>query len=168
MVGSHNFPISTLPTPYEIVWCRFPDDLLAPEPSPKARPALVRAVGVLDDGSGDVEVVYGTTNLKLHSRPYDLVISKASEMNSCGLYRATRFDLDLSVWLPWSTDWFEIRPDFFSPVIGKLTGEATKMLQITLAYKQMGEAAAAEKKGAAEAAPSGDELPKRAAKPKPD
>lgn len=139
MVGSNSFPISTLPAPYEIVWCRFPEDLFAPKPGPKARPALVRAAAVLDDGTGDVEVVYGTSTLKLDSRPYDLIISKMSEMNACGLYRATRFDLDKSVWLPWNTDWFEIRPDFFSPVIGKLTQEAIKLLQVTLAYKQLAE-----------------------------
>jgi len=103
---------------------------------------LVRAVAVLDDGTGEVEVVYGTSTLKLDTRLYDLVISKMSEMNECGLYRATRFDLDKSIWLPWNTDWFEIRPDFFSPVIGKLTAEAIKLLQITLAYKQMAESTA--------------------------
>jgi hypothetical protein len=96
-------------------------------------------VAILDDGTGDVEVVYGTTNLKLLTRPYDLIISKASEMNACGLYRATRFDLDNSVWLPWNTDWFEILPDLFSPVIGKLSPEAVKLLQMTLAWKQMAE-----------------------------
>jgi hypothetical protein len=139
MVGTYNFPISTIPAPYEIVWCRFPNDLLDPEPAPKARPGLVRAAAVLDDGTGEIEVVYGTSTLKLNSRPYDFVISKMSEMNACGLYRATRFDLDKSTWLPWNTDWFEIRPDFFSPVIGKLTGEAIKLLQVTLAYKQLAE-----------------------------
>ncbi|MES2326912.1 MAG: hypothetical protein V4499_06225 [Pseudomonadota bacterium] len=112
---------------------------MAPKPGPKARPALVRAAAVLDDGTGDVEVVYGTSTLKLDSRPFDVIISKMSEMNECGLYRATRFDLDKVVWLPWDTDWFEIRSDFFSPVIGKLTHEAIKLLQITWAYKQVAE-----------------------------
>jgi hypothetical protein len=139
MVERHSFPISTLPAPYEIVWCRFPDDLNDPEPSPKPRPGLVRSVAILDDGTGEVEVAYGTTNLKLNTRPFDLIISKASEMNACGLYRATRFDLETTAWLPWDTEWFEILPDYFSPVIGKLTGEAVRLLEITLAYKEMAE-----------------------------
>lgn len=148
MVGCNSFPISTLPAPYEIVWCRFPHDLTAPAPALKPRPALVRSTAILDDGTGEVEVAYGTTNLKLHSRPFDLVISKASEMNACGLYRATRFDLDTTVWLPWNTDWFEILPDYFSPVIGQLTSEAIRMLQVTMAYKQRAAQLASEAKPA--------------------
>jgi hypothetical protein len=95
----------------------------------------VRNVAINDDGTAEVEVVYGTTNLKLHTRLFDLVVSKASEMDACGLYRATRFDLDQTVWLPWNTDWFEIRSDFNSPTIGKLTSEARKMMQIVQSYK---------------------------------
>lgn len=90
----------------------------------------------MDDGTAEVEVVYGTTNLKLHTRLYDLTISKASEMDACGLYRATRFDLDNCIWLPWTTDWFEIRSDFNSPTIGKLSDEAIKMLQVIMAWRR--------------------------------
>lgn len=57
-------------------------------------------------------------------------------MDACGLYRATRFDLDQTIWLPWDTDWFEIRADYNSPTIGKLTGEAIKMLQIIQSYRK--------------------------------
>lgn len=133
---SHRLPLSLLPTPYEIVWCRFPDHASLGEPGPKPRPALVRNAALADDGFAEVEVVYGTTNLKLDTRPYDLIISKASEMDACGLYRATRFDLDRLVWLPWTTDWFEIMPGYSSPTVGKLTDDAIRMLQIIVSYKQ--------------------------------
>jgi hypothetical protein len=131
-----NYPISTLPAPYEIVWCRFPLHESLGEPGPFPRPALVRNSAIVEGGTGEVEVVYGTTNLKLHSRPFDLTISKASEMDACGLYRATRFDLDNTIWLPWDTDWFEIRSEYFSPTIGKLTDEGIKMLQIVTDWKK--------------------------------
>lgn len=90
---------------------------------------------MLEAGTAEVEVAYGTTTLKLDTRPYDLIISKAFEMDSCGLYRATRFDLDRLVWLPWTTDWFEIRHGYSSPTIGKLTDEAIRMIQIIQTYK---------------------------------
>ena len=125
-----------LPAPYEIVWCRFEHHDTLGNPGPYPRPALVRNTALLDDGSGEVEVVYGTTNLKLHTRLHDLTISKASEMDACGLYRATRFDLDNCVWLPWNTDWFEIRPDFYSPIIGKLSDEAIRILQVIVSWRQ--------------------------------
>lgn len=90
----------------------------------------------MEDGVGSVEVAYGTTKLKFNSRPFDFIISKMPEMDACGLYRATRFDLDNTIWLPWTTDWFEIRPDFFSPTIGKLTDEGIRMLQIVVSWRK--------------------------------
>ncbi|MGE4410495.1 MAG: hypothetical protein AB7D33_07990 [Sphingobium sp.] len=130
------YPISILPAPYDIVWCRFPFHPDLGTPGPKPRPALVRNAAIMDDDTGEVEVVYGTTNLKLTSRLYDFVVSKASEMDACGLYRATRFDLDKKMWLPWNTDWFEVLNGYASPVIGSLTEEGKKMLQLTVMVKQ--------------------------------
>lgn len=131
------FPVSTLPAPYDLVWCRFPHHESLGEPGPKPRPALVRNVAVDDDsGHGHVEVVYGTTKLKLSSRLFDFVISKPYEMDHCGLYRATRFDLDKHVWVPWAAEWFEALPGTSSAVLGHLTDHSVKMLQITIALKQ--------------------------------
>lgn len=130
------YPISTLPAPYDIVWCRFPFHPELDKPGPYPRPALVRNAALMDDDTAEVEVVYGTTKLKLTSRHFDFVVSKASEMDACGLYRATRFDLDKSIWLPWTTDWFEVRHDYASPIIGSLTQEGIKMLQITAMVRQ--------------------------------
>lgn len=132
----NDFPLSILPAPYDIVWCRFPFHHSLGEPGPKPRPALVRNAATLPNGTAEVEVVYGTTNLKLHKRKYDFIVSKASEMDACGLYRATRFDLDKLLWLPWNTEWFEVLTGYNSPVIGSLTEHGIKMLQLTAEVKQ--------------------------------
>lgn len=132
----NDFPLSILPAPYDIVWCRFPFDESLGEPGPKPRPALVRNAATRSNGTAEVEVVYGTTNLKLNTRKFDFVVSKASEMDACGLYRATRFDLDKLLWLPWTTKWFEILPNYNSPIIGSLTEHGIKMLQLTAGMKQ--------------------------------
>lgn len=132
---SDYLPPSILPTPYDIVWCRFPfyPDL---KPALKARPALVRNTAESADGILEVEVVYGSTNLKSLRRQNDFYITKASEMDACGLYRATRFDLDNLAWLPWTTEWFATLPRYPSPIIGHLSEEAQKALQFTIGYRQ--------------------------------
>jgi hypothetical protein len=130
------FPLSTLPAPYEVVWCRFPHHPDLGDPGPWPRPALIRNSAVDENGNGEVEVVYGTTNLKFATRKFDFIVSKQTEMDLCGLWRATRFDLDNLVWLPWAEEWFETLPTCSSPILGRLSDEAIRMLQLTLAYKQ--------------------------------
>lgn len=136
MVGWTYFPVSTLPAAYEIVWCRFPDHTDLTNPSPKARPALVRTASHDGDGHGEVQAVYGTTKLKLHTRRNDFFITNLSEMDACGLHRATRFDLDTCAWVPWADEWFETLPSYTSPIIGHLTGHGVRMLQTTLSVRQ--------------------------------
>lgn len=137
MVTLTPFPISTLPAPYDIVWCRFPYHDSLGEPGPKARPALVRNVAQTSDGYGEVHLVYGTTHMKHNFRKYDFVVSNAAEMDACGLYRATRFDLDKIAWIPWAEEWFDTLPGYTSPVIGRLTDHGTKLLQICASIKQV-------------------------------
>lgn len=136
MVGWSFFPVSTLPAPYDIVWCRFPHHEDLGDPGPYPRPALVRNASTDRDGHGEVQLVYGTTKLKFESRRFDFFVTKQSEMDSCGLYRATRFDLDCIAWIPWADEWFETPPEHSSPVIGRLSFEAIKMLQLSLSFKQ--------------------------------
>jgi hypothetical protein len=98
---------------------------------------LVRNVAVnQQSGHGEVELVYGTTKLKLTTRRHDFIISNPYEMNHCGLYRATRFDLDQCVWVPWAAEWFDTVPGTSSPILGHLSDHAVKMLQVTVAYRQ--------------------------------
>jgi hypothetical protein len=84
-----------------------------------------------------VELVYGTTNLKFQSRNDDFFVTKQSEMDACGLYRATRFDLDEVHWIPWADEWFETLRSYSSPIVGKLSYEGIKALQITIDLKRM-------------------------------
>ena len=97
---------------------------------------MVRNVALVGDYGADVELVYGTTKLKFQERPDDFFITKASEMAACGLDRATRFDLDKVMWIPWAEEWFVPLFGGTSPVIGQLTEPAVKMLQITVGMRQ--------------------------------
>ena len=136
MVGFTSYPLSTLPAPYDVVWCRFPEHSSLGNPGPKARPALVKNVATTVHGTGEVHLVYGTTNLKLNSRTFDFYVTNAAEMDACGLFKATRFDLDIVAWIPWALEWFETLPGYTSPIIGHLSPHGIKMLQLTASYKQ--------------------------------
>lgn len=130
------FPLSTLPAPYDIVWCRFPTHEDLGNPAIKARPAIVVNVGVNEeDREGEVHLIYGTSNVKLHQRMGDFFVTNVAEMDACGLNKATRFDLDTMAWIPWADEWFETLPGYSSPIIGHLSGHAIRLLQIDLAYR---------------------------------
>lgn len=130
------FPPSTLPAPYDLVWCRFPLQEDLGNPGPKPRPAVVLNVAVDQDaGEGEVQLVYGTTNLKMAQRPRDCFVTNLAEMDTCGLNKATRFDLDKVAWVPWAEEWFAILPGYTSPIIGHLSHHATKLLQIELSHR---------------------------------
>jgi hypothetical protein len=130
------YPLTTLPGRYDVVLCRYPEDG-QDKPGPKARPALVRTTAVMDDtGGGEVEVVYGTTVLKLRERPFDLHVTNVAEMDWAGLFNPTRFDLDRTIWLPWAEEFFLAPKGKISPVLGSLSGYMVRKLQEQYAYKQ--------------------------------
>jgi hypothetical protein len=130
------YPLTTLPGRYDIVLCRFPEQG-ATEPGPKARPALVRTTAVMDDtGGGEVEVVYGTSVMKIGGRRFDLHVSNVAEMDWAGLFHPTRFDLDQRVWLPWAEEFFLVPKGKVSPVVGSLSPYMVRKLQEQYAYKQ--------------------------------
>lgn len=89
-----------------------------------------------DERTGEVQVIYGTTTLKMQARPHDFFVCKLSEMEQCGLDKATRFDLDTFAWIPWDEEWFDTLPQYNSPVVGHLTEHAIKLLQIELGYRK--------------------------------
>lgn len=89
-----------------------------------------------DERTGEVQVIYGTTTLKMQTRKHDFFVCKLSEMEQCGLDKATRFDLDTFAWIPWDEDWFDTLPQYTSPIIGHLTDHATRLLQIELSYRK--------------------------------
>ena len=139
------FPLSTLPAPYDSVWCRFPfhDDL--GNPGPKPRPAIVINSAVDEEsGEAEVQVIYGTSTLKLGQRRRDFFVTNVAEMDLCGLDKATRFDLDKIGWIPWASEWFDILPTYDSPIIGHLSPHGQKLLQIELGYRRRHEPRLAE------------------------
>jgi hypothetical protein len=130
------FPTSTLPAPYDIVWCRFPSHEDLGNPGPKPRPAIVLNVALYEDTiESEVHLVYGTTNLKMMQRRGDFFVTNLAEMDACGLNKATRFDLDTMAWVPWAEEWFEVLPSYDSPVIGRLSSHAVKLLEHDLAWR---------------------------------
>jgi hypothetical protein len=111
-MGWRYHDIGTLPEPYDIVWCKWPqrEDKLVP--GPVVRPALVREAELREfvDGTqfGAVLVSYASsTGIDDISRQRDLVI-EASECRAAGLHKPTRFSLnprDRRL-LPWAEEYF--------------------------------------------------------------
>lgn len=79
------------------------------------------------DGMFACQVAFGTKNLKLMQRQHvDLIVQNATSLRQFGLYRATRFDLDFVVVLPWTPEFFGCWDGYSTPVIGSLTEEYIK------------------------------------------
>lgn len=132
------FPPSTLPAPYAIVWCRFPYDKSLGDPGPKPRPGIVLNIALDEEsGEGEVQVIYGTTQLKMMQRMNDFFVTNVAEMDACGLNKATRFDLDNIAWLPWAEEWFGTLRGHTTPVIGALSPHNVRLLQYDLARRQV-------------------------------
>jgi hypothetical protein len=130
-VGQWNYyPATTLPAPYDIVWCRFPDNLNLDAPGIKDRPALVLQTAHSSPGfRPEVRVIYGTSNLKTATRPFDFFVKNLWEMDEAGLAQATRFDLDRVLWMPWASEFFmSPGPRYPSPVMGSLSENSRRLL----------------------------------------
>jgi hypothetical protein len=120
----HYLDSATLPRRYDIAWCRFPlDD--SGKPGKKLRPTLVRATQHDTQSSRSAVVIsYGTKKLKLgHRDKIDLVIQNAEQLSRLGLTMATRFDLDLLQWVPWTKEFFAAPPHANEIVTGCLNDE---------------------------------------------
>jgi hypothetical protein len=113
-----------LPTPGDIVWCRFPE---RPNraPGPKPRPALVTEVTVREDGA-EVAVAYGTSQRVDKLVAGEFAITRqghAAAYKSAGLSHDTKFDFKPFARLPWSDDFFAFPPGAphgQSPLLGAL------------------------------------------------
>jgi hypothetical protein len=101
-------------------------------------------------GNPHVDVGFGTSVDPFRTSLADFTISKMSEMDACGLYYATRFRLDRTLILPYTDEFFEIRQDTQSPIIGHLTEYGIKLLQMQMAYYQAYQTAAEEDDGGQE------------------
>lgn len=131
----------TVPAAGALVWCNFPTELDAGVPGPKNRPALVLKTRYATDPPGDrfyVQVAYGTSVLKTGRRPDDFVIANSVMIDLMRLPKATRFDLDRIVWLPWARPWFVPRSQddpFVTPVLSVLPDQMKKILGWTMARR---------------------------------
>ena len=132
------YPLLTLPRPLDIVWCRFPAVEMPSRPGPKPRPALVRSLYLNKDHTrARIEVTFGTSNTKMHDRPYDLILSNATERAEMGLPQSTRFDLDRTAILPWAVEFFEPRAGHRTPIIGHLSSAAIAQLEALKVYRRL-------------------------------
>ena len=98
------------PTSGDIVWCHFPETL--GRPGPKARPALIIAVGQKDLHKPVVTIIYGTTKKLDRLYPSEFKIEKKDgpSFKVSGLASDTKFDFDHQVKLPFCSTWFGKAP----------------------------------------------------------
>ncbi len=88
------------------------------------------------EGNPWVELAFGTSKNPNRLHPLNFTVSKLSDMDACGLYYATRFDLQRTMTLPFTDEFFEVRFGFHSPTIGRLTDYQIKLLQMQIAFYQ--------------------------------
>jgi len=92
----------------DIVWCLFPESRCLT--GPKARPALIIALGVHQDNKPVVTVIYGTTQKidRLYPSEFKIDRSDGASFALSGLAYDTKFDFNHQVKLPYCTTWFGI------------------------------------------------------------
>lgn len=117
-------PFPNLPEPGDFVWCKFPHLPKFPGvPGPKPRPALVYKVS---ESTHEVMVVYGTSQKTERLYPTEFVIKDSdSGFAVSGLAHDTKFDMAVTIELPYDSDWFDLAPIksgvvTTSPVMGTL------------------------------------------------
>lgn len=100
------------PAAGEIVWCRFPHNLLGRTPGPKPRPALIVKVSGEEDAPFTVLVAYGTSQktTALHSGEFLIDNSDVAAYLLSGLSYPSKFNFRQCVELPYNDVWFTIPP----------------------------------------------------------
>lgn len=139
MVGLKDFsfyPLSTVPAPYDIVWCRFPYNEKPDFPAPEHHPGLIRQSFADQDGNPWVRVVYGTSVDPFKAGNEYFTVANLPQMDMCGLKCATRFCLARHAELPWGPDFFDIHEGRSSPIIGHLSERLQYILQVQVSYWQ--------------------------------
>lgn len=98
------------PSPGDIVWCRFPQRGI-PGPGPKARPALVTAVGQAG-GRPTAFVAYGTSRKveQLFAGEFAIMSTDHPAFGAAGLTSSTKFDLARIHELDFNDLWFAVAP----------------------------------------------------------
>lgn len=119
--------VLTPPARFDIVTVYYPERG-SDKPGPVLRPSLVMAVFQEQSSKAFAcHVAFGTKNLKLLDRQHlDVIVQNAAHLRQFGLYIATRFDLDYTITLPWTEEYFGCWNGFRSPTIGKFTEDYIK------------------------------------------
>ena len=121
------------PDPGDIVWCRFPEDVIA-APGPKPRPALVLAVEHYDEGWG-VSAGYGTSQKLNRLLTGEFAIRRLENPSAyalAGLSVDTKFNLGRTLELPWNGRYFSapLNPRFGqTPKLGSLHIALTRTVE---------------------------------------
>ena len=113
---------NTPPARFDIVATYFPEHTAPEKPGLKLRPGLVLSVlQGKNTGAYACRVAFGTKNLKIMDRSHlDIIVQHARDLPLLGLHRATRFDLDHIVTLPWAAEFFGCWSGRPTPRIGAL------------------------------------------------
>ena len=91
------------------------------KPGPKPRPAIVRAVFINRQTSrASIEVAFGTSKKTGKLYRGEFLVGSPSGMTSAGLDLPTKFDLGRTVRLPWTRQYFIIKPGNSRLVMGSL------------------------------------------------
>jgi hypothetical protein len=98
------------PSPGDIVWCRFPQRGV-PGRGPKARPALVTAVGQAGNDP-TAFVAYGTSRKvdQLFPGEFAIMDSERPAFDAAGLTNSTKFDFARIFELDFNDLWFAVAP----------------------------------------------------------
>jgi hypothetical protein len=124
------------PDPGDIVWCRFPEDVID-SPGQKPRPALVLAIEQYDDG-WSLLVSYGTSQKLNRLLTGEFAIRKlenSSAYTLAGLSVDTKFDLGRTLELPWNGRYFSVPPNprfGQTPKLGSLHVAMTRTVEAAL------------------------------------
>jgi len=103
------------PTVGDVVWVRFPNDLLRPEPAPKPRPALILELRdpAIRGGPWQVAICPGTSQNLDRIYPHELAVQRElhpDEFAQMGLSYDTKFDLRRIAVLEYTSEWFQPPP----------------------------------------------------------
>ena len=130
-------PWGVRPHLFDICWVRFPYHGDKGRPARDMHPCLTIALGQ-DSERFWVGVVYGTSNLRLGQRDQiDAIVMAHTDLAAMGLGRATRFDFDRVMWLPWDDEYFvESKSNPGSPVHSRATDSLIHEVKETLRVRQ--------------------------------
>jgi hypothetical protein len=129
------------PTVGDVVWTRFPHDLLHPAPAPKPRPAMVLRVRdpIGEGGPCQVDVCPGTSQNLNRIYPHEFPVHREqhpAEYTQMGLSYDTKFDLRRIASLEYTSEWFAPppKPKFgANPKLGSM--HAASVPRLMAAYK---------------------------------